>query len=207
MVSASHFMEGYFVLAISAALIGMLIYFLVQGLTLTIKLIFPDQKKFSHSQLQALTDFQQLQNFKDPKAHLPKILEDATVLMNEKEIRTEQPFPVFGKVDQVFRLKDSSLVILDTKYRQHQNVFASDVAQLSVYALILAQRGYKVRDFGYIRLVNAHMIEEYRAVKLIHPKTLAALWNRYHDIRLNNAAVSCTCGKHNLAQRTHFSAS
>lgn len=59
-----------------------------------------------------------------------------------------------GRVDQVYQTKNGVLIPLDTKLRQVNHIYESDIIQLSVYRVILSHK-YKapVAKYGYVRTV------------------------------------------------------
>lgn len=116
---------------------------------------------------------------------LPWELRDAALFLNERDIATSSPVALHGRPDQVLRLRDQSLVILDTKTRDYVYVHLSDVIQLSVYALILSANGYKVRPYGYVRVVlrNTETREvTYVKVRLLKKRRVINLWFRYQEL-------------------------
>ena len=129
---------------------------------------------------------------------LPWELRDAIIFLNERDIATRSPFPLHGRPDQVLQLRDQSLVILDTKTRDYVFVHLSDIIQLSVYAVILSGQGYRVRPYGYIRLVLRNTEPKkvrYVKVRLLKTKQIQKLWLRYWKLADRKTKAQCTGSK------------
>lgn len=124
-----------------------------------------------------------------------RLFDNAVCFLNEQTIMTRYPVPLHGKPDQVLRLEDGRLVVLDTKNRERVIVYFSDLVQLSVYAVILKNQGHKVCPYGVIRIPH-NPLDEYRAVKLLKEKEVVALYHRYQAIKAGDCSVVCNCGKH-----------
>lgn len=84
--------------------------------------------------------------------NMPSEIRDATIYMNETEIRNAQGFK--RRVDQVYLTRLGNLVVVDTKTRNMHKVYQNDIDQVSEYALILARsEPYPVSSKCYIRTV------------------------------------------------------
>lgn len=127
---------------------------------------------------------------------LPDILARAECIMNEADIRTQLPVPLHGRVDQVFRLDDGRLLILDTKTRSRPNAYPSDIVQISVYALILKYRGHRVSSVALLRFPNVSGVPVYLPVRLYPEDKIIALYHRYIHLYYSDDLPPCTCGKH-----------
>lgn len=83
---------------------------------------------------------------------MPAPLRRATLIMNETPIRG--PCGRSMRVDQVFQLRNGSVVVVDTKTRDYCEVRDSDIEQITDYRLALAEvYGYKLAPFAYVRCV------------------------------------------------------
>lgn len=90
---------------------------------------------------------------------MPTILHNSVCIMNETSISMTVPFPLRGRVDQVFQLPDDTCVLVDTKRRERYATYESDLVQLTAYALILAMNNYQVRAIAYVRCVTNHGVK------------------------------------------------
>lgn len=72
--------------------------------------------------------------------NMPYELRSATLFLSEQDISTTQPVPMHGRVDQVYKAKNGVLIPLDTKLRQVNHIYESDIIQLSVYRVILSHK-------------------------------------------------------------------
>jgi len=124
------------------------------------------------------------------------MLSGAHCVMNETSIKTFTPVPLHGRVDQVFQLKDKRLLLMDTKARKKPRVYPSDVAQLSVYAIILKHQGHIVYPSAYLRFPTGNNKAIYVPVKLYSEKRIINLYHKYIAIKSGHHRVKCTCGKH-----------
>ncbi|WP_432784862.1 PD-(D/E)XK nuclease family protein [Oligella sp. MSHR50489EDL] len=87
--------------------------------------------------------------------NLPEIFQQSTLFLNEEDISCQKPLNLYGRVDQVFKTPDGTLILLDTKTRPNHQLHSDDILQLSVYAMILknGNYGHPVHNFGFIRTV------------------------------------------------------
>ena len=100
---------------------------------------------------------------------LPKIFNGARCVMNEQNISMRHPIAVHGRIDQLFKLANGYHIIVDTKNRGYNKVFLSDRVQLSVYAMILASKGYSINPTAYLRITGTKR-PIYTPVKLLKPE-------------------------------------
>lgn len=99
---------------------------------------------------------------------MPRILRQSELVLNEHEIRGVTGNKL--RVDQVFKSKSGSLIIVDTKTRKRHVTYSADKVQLKKYADAL-QSNYnqKVARFAYIRtvvLVNSGAERSVKYIKL-----------------------------------------
>lgn len=130
------------------------------------------------------------------RQRFPPLLQNATCVMNEKNISTLTPVSLHGRVDQVFLLLDGRHVVIDTKVRETKKVYPSDIIQVSVYSIILKYMGYKVCPFAFIRFPDGGDRSSYKKVRLYTESHIVSLHRRYISIKNGSIKVSCTCGKH-----------
>lgn len=76
-----------------------------------------------------------------------------------------------GRTDQVYATVDRFLVVVDNKLGRPRTVSAREVAQLSLYRLLLedyaVRRGLQLANHGYIRFVTEDGSEQYVRVQLV----------------------------------------
>ena len=101
--------------------------------------------------------------------NMPQILRKAHLFMNEEFISNEY---FKGKVDQVYQLKNNTLIIVDTK--SHTKVTLSDLLQLSIYRYMLKNNNLNVSKYAYIRHATKGNIF-YTKVKLVNSFVIAGL--------------------------------
>ncbi|WP_407229578.1 hypothetical protein [Escherichia coli] len=128
--------------------------------------------------------------------NMPYELRSATLFLSEQDISTTQPVPMHGRVDQVYKAKNGVLIPLDTKLRQVNHIYESDIIQLSVYRVILSHK-YKapVAKYGYVRtVVETADGDRVRYIKtnLLSEKEVVKLWHRYQSIRSGQVKTSCS---------------
>jgi len=126
----------------------------------------------------------------------PSVLNDAYCLMNETNIKTSIPVPLHGRVDQVFKLKDGRLLLVDSKDRERVLTYPSDIVQLSTYAIILKYKGYNVCPTAFIRIPIDNNRAIFIPVKLYSEEIIISLYNRYKAIERGKITPRCTCNKH-----------
>jgi len=112
----------------------------------------------------------------------PQQLLSSRLYMSEQLIRTRHPVPLSGRVDQVYRLADGDLCIVDTKRRRIPRVYFYDVIQGSVYALILLSKGFTVSPVAFVRQVNGDAVK-YLPYRLLAADAVVALYHRYQFLR------------------------
>jgi len=134
-------------------------------------------------------------HLKELRSSLPKTFNGARCVMNEQNISTHHPVSLHGRIDQLFKLENGHHIIMDTKNRAYNKVFFSDQVQLSVYATILASKGYVVHPIAYLRITGTkHPI--YAPVKLLNPEQIIKMSQHYWLIKEGRITPVCTCGKH-----------
>ncbi|MFC1337329.1 MAG: hypothetical protein G8D89_20865 [gamma proteobacterium symbiont of Clathrolucina costata] len=126
------------------------------------------------------------------------LLEGAVCFMNEQNIKTLTPVPLHGRVDQVFKLRDGRLLILDTKVRERVKAYPSDIVQLTVYAIILKYQGHNVCPFALLRFPLPDNKAAYLYVNLYPESKIIALYQRYQAIKNRYLKPRCTCHKHKV---------
>lgn len=130
------------------------------------------------------------------KENMPNTLKHSTLLFNEKPLSVQTPVPLHGQVDQVFQHESGKVIPVDTKSRAKVRVYKSDVIQLSVYAVVLAEKGHQVSKYGYVRVVvpGEALHIQYVKVRLLSTDQIVSLWHRHDALRRKEAVGLCTCG-------------
>ncbi len=88
------------------------------------------------------------------RENFPKELLSASLIASESDIACEYPVKLHGRLDQLFRLLNGCVVLVDTKCRSENGVDEADIIQLSVYRFILRQLGYPVLGYAWVRTVS-----------------------------------------------------
>ena len=118
--------------------------------------------------------------------NMPEVLQSAKLVASERFYRCEKPVALSGRPDQVYRLSNGTLVVVDTKRRQRARVYDADVAQLSIYRVLLsAQKAFQRQPFaeyGYVRLVTAEGVQ-YQRVDLWDTAQIVNLHRHYWALR------------------------
>ena len=117
---------------------------------------------------------------------MPEELRTAKLVASEQHYRCQKPVALSGTPDQVYRLPEGALVLVDTKRRLRARVYDADIAQLSIYRVLLAAqkafRGQPLAAYGYVRLVTPEGVV-YRRVELWDTARVVALHRRYWALR------------------------
>jgi len=136
-------------------------------------------------------------NTKQSNENYPAKLRGARCIMNEEKIRTVSPVHLSGRIDQLYRTKKGVNIILDTKRRPSKKVYPSDIAQLSVYKVILDNIGHKTSSKAYIRFPPIGTESAiYREVTLLNEKAVINLYRKYFELKSHRRKAKCKCGKH-----------
>lgn len=132
-------------------------------------------------------------------ADAPLVLRRSRVALSECDVRTDFPWPLYGRVDQVF-VDDAraTAILVDTKSRSRRVTYQSDVIQLSVYRVIIDRQSerylggrYRVSSTGYIRIPGRVSREDdYIAVELLPTSEVVALAVRHSALRQDRLAAS-----------------
>jgi CRISPR/Cas system-associated exonuclease Cas4 (RecB family) len=99
--------------------------------------------------------------------------------MLERFLKITDPVPLCGKPDVVWETREGTLIIGDYKSRDNQQVYESEVIQLSVYKLLVEKtQNRPVADYGFIHFKNRNM----KKVYLMKETEIIALYHRYWDV-------------------------
>lgn len=106
--------------------------------------------------------------------------------------------PVPVRPDQIYRTADGRLVPVDSKTRSGARVFPSDVIEVSVQRLALAQDprftgNARVADYGYVRLARGgrNGRPAYKRIELMTEDDLTQLYRRYQDVVAGRLSPVC----------------
>ena len=112
------------------------------------------------------------------RENFPKELLTASLIASESDIACEYPVKLHGRLDQLFRLLNGCVVLVDTKCRGDSSVDEADIIQLSVYRFILRQLGYPVLGYAWVRTVAdplGHRSVRYVKVSLLGDEDIIKL--------------------------------
>ena len=140
---------------------------------------------------------------------LPAPLRGATLHLNEKPLSITEPVSLRGRPDQVWRTRDNTLVITDTKTRKSARVFPADRLQLSAYALLLEEtQDLPLHHVAFIR-VPATLGSVFRPIDLLPREAVLRAVDRHHALlsaqtppRTNASEALCRhCGHREICPR------
>ena len=119
---------------------------------------------------------------------LPDELKAGTLILVERNLLVSAPFPVIGRPDQVYRLKDKLYVPLENKNRNEHRVYETDIAQLSLQAWLLRRNGMPTAAFGYVA-INSRRTGVRKALRVVlrDDAFCDTLIRRYLAITTSNA--------------------
>lgn len=129
----------------------------------------------------------------------PRLLCNSKLVMVEPEqdIFCDTPIQLHGRPDTVFRCSNGELVVMDTKTRESNRVFDTDILQLSVYGYIM-EKGYgqKVHRYGYVRTIIGRYQPKvsYHKVHLLSAGVIEHLYGEYRAIESGEFKPECVCG-------------
>ena len=103
------------------------------------------------------------QNWRTPE------LKAGRVVKVEEDLRTDFPFRIVGRPDQVYQIAGGLHITVDNKNRDVFRVYETDVAELSLQAWLLRRNGLATTGHGYL-VVNNRLTGERRALRTV-------LWN------------------------------
>lgn len=116
--------------------------------------------------------------------------------MLERFLKITDPIPLCGKPDVVWKTRNGTLIVGDYKSRENQQVYESEVIQLSVYKLLIEKTQNKpVADYGFIHFKNRYM----KKVHLMKETEIIALYHSYWDV-INGEVEACIANNENYCQ-------
>lgn len=113
----------------------------------------------------------------------PAELKAGRVVMIEKDLRMNRPYPVTGRPDQVYQLANGLHVPVEGKNRDTYHVYDTDIAQLSLQAWLLRHNGMPTAKHGFVA-INHRQTGKRRAIKvrLMDDECCSNLVERYLDV-------------------------
>ena len=127
----------------------------------------------------------------DELPQMPEPLAKGRVLLSEEKLKIRHgERRIYGRVDQIFSYRGLAYP-LETKTRRRAQVYLSDRIQLSAQARMLREdRGYRVADVGFVRLVIPKAPVVYKQVQLLSDDEINRLFDRRHAILSGEVAPS-----------------
>lgn len=121
----------------------------------------------------------------EERSRMPPDLAGARLVMSEHLLRTRSPVKLVAKTDQVFLIEErQELVPVETKTRLRDEVYPSDVIELSVQACVMRHgrpqglKGARVATYGYVRVVVPGSVPRYHRVDLYGDDEVVAMRRR-----------------------------
>lgn len=113
----------------------------------------------------------------------PAELKAGRVVMIEKDLRMNRPYPVTGRPDQVYQLANGLHIPVEGKNRDTYHVYDTDIAQLSLQAWLLRHNGMPTAKHGFVA-INNRQTGKRRAIKvwLMDDECCSNLVERYLDV-------------------------
>lgn len=134
--------------------------------------------------------------YDNERERMPAELRQAPLVASEQLLRSRGAYPFHGRTDQVYRV-NGLLVPVETKTRRRPRIYLSDVVQLSIQAVMLAEapaaltRGAAPATYGYIRFRHQDN-SVYRRVELLRPEVLYRWHDRFWAVRVGERAPQIT---------------
>lgn len=115
---------------------------------------------------------------------MPGEIASGRLEMSEQRIRVRiNEAEIYGRTEQVYRSPAGQLVPVENKTRRYSKVFPSDIIQVSLQSLALAEAGHAVGRHAYIRTRdNRTQQVQYHQVEVMPKSILERLVNRYFEI-------------------------
>jgi len=114
---------------------------------------------------------------------LPAELKAARLAQIEEDLVVDEPFPVIGRPDRVYRLADGAHVPVELKNRTRHSIYETDIAEISLRAWLLRRNGKPTAEHGYV-VINSRDTgtREATKVELRDDAFCERLIRRYIDI-------------------------
>jgi hypothetical protein len=120
--------------------------------------------------------------------------------MLERFLQITDPVPLCGKPDVVWQTYDGTLIVGDYKSRDNQQVYQSEVIQLSVYKLLVEKTQHRpVADYGFIHFKNRWV-----KVALMTDQEVITLYRRYWNVKEGRSKPYMTNVKNYCRYCSHY---
>jgi len=135
---------------------------------------------------------------------LPEDLKAGKLVNVEEDLTTDEPYPVIGRPDQVYRLTNGLHVPLELKNRDKFTVYDTDIAEISLRGWLLRKNGRPTAPHGYM-VINNRKDGKREAIRvaLRDNAFCEQLIRRYIDVtvgaavpRLAHRSKCKSCGHH-----------
>lgn len=115
------------------------------------------------------------------KENMPEELATGRLIHSEHYIKTDAPRMMHGTLDQLYKLVSGLQVLVDSKTRQQHRVYRKDIVQVSVYNVILRNKGHKTADYAYFRVVTPEGVK-YIKKMLLSEQEVVAEYDRTNEL-------------------------
>ena len=114
---------------------------------------------------------------------LPDDLKAGKLARVEEDLTADEPEPVIGRPDQVYRLATGLHVPVELKNRDSFAVYDTDIAEISLRAWLLRKNGMPTAGHGYVVINNRKTGKrEAQSVELENDAFCEQLIHRYIDL-------------------------
>ena len=114
---------------------------------------------------------------------LPDDLKAGKLVRVEEDLTADEPEPVIGRPDQVYRLATGLHVPVELKNRDSFAVYVTDIAEISLRAWLLRKNGMPTAGHGYVVINNRKTSKrEAQSVELENDAFCERLIHRYIDL-------------------------
>lgn len=141
-------------------------------------------------------------------ASRPKELAGAKLVYMEKQFRIRRPIALVARVDRAYLAADGAIVLVELKTRWQNQIYASDVIQLSAQKMAIeVHGGQRVAAFAFVtvQLPNQVAHRSHR-VQLMATSEIEALFRRRESVaagRIAPAYAPSTIACKSCAYREH----
>ena len=119
---------------------------------------------------------------------LPEDLKAGKLVNVEEDLTTDEPYPVIGRPDQVYRLATGLHVPVELKNRDSYTVYDTDIAEVSLRAWLLRKNGRATAAHGYVAINNRKTGKrEAQRVELGDDAFCEQLIRRYIEVTMGHA--------------------
>lgn len=116
----------------------------------------------------------------------PPEVRNGSLIMVEQTLKGEFPRPFHGKPDRAYEFKGLHFPV-DLKSHARNTAYRGDIEQLSLYAELLRQNGYRTASFGFIlNKARGSETSEWIRVNLLDQKAINQIFIRYDRLGQSN---------------------